>query len=333
MTPEGVLDAAVGIRVLVVGDICLDRWCWYDPELSEPSRETGIPRRAVVASKCTPGAGGTVASNLCALGVGQVTVLGTVGTGGAGHDLQAALACRGIDAGQLIADRRVVTFTYTKLINAASGQEDEPRVDFVNTTALPESLQRRLIDRFSALVESYDAVIVADQAETPEGGSITSEVRDEICRAAGSHRATKFLGDSRSRVELFRNCTMTPNEEEAAAGSQRAFGDVDYGRLQGLIGGPVLVVTAGSRGAWLVEGGVSHLLPPAPAKQVVDVCGAGDSLTAGMALALAAGAGPDAALQFGMLVASVTVGKRGTGTADSSEVLAAAETADWGGQA
>jgi len=126
---------------------------------------------------------------------------------------------------------------------------------------------------------------------------------------------------------------MTPNEEEAAAGSQRAFGDVDYGRLQGLIGGPVLVVTAGSRGAWLVEGGVSRLLPAAPAKQVVDVCGAGDSLTAGMALALAAGAGPNAALQFGMLVASVTVGKRGTGTADSADVLAAAETAGWGGQA
>ena len=332
MTPEAVLGAAGGIRALVVGDICLDRWCWYDPDLSEPSKETGIPRRAVVAVRCTPGAGGTVASNLSALGVGQVTVLGTVGTGGSAHDLRDALVDRGIDAHQLIADRRVVTFTYTKLINAGSGQEDEPRVDFVNTTPLPESLQGRLIDRFSALVESYDTVIVADQAETPEGGSVTPEVREAICRTAGGHRPTKFLGDSRNRVELFRNCTMTPNEEEADAGSQRALGDVDYGRLQVLIGGPALVVTAGSRGAWLVEGGVSRLLPAAPAKQVVDVCGAGDSLTAGMALALSAGACPQAALRFGMLVASVTVGKRGTGTAGPAEVLAAAETADWGGQ-
>ena len=52
---------------LVVGDVCLDRWCTYEPDASEPSRETGIPRIAVVKTTVTPGAGGTIANNLAAL--------------------------------------------------------------------------------------------------------------------------------------------------------------------------------------------------------------------------------------------------------------------------
>ena len=49
---------------LIVGDICLDRWCIYDPGAAEPSRETGIPRIGVVSTEVSPGGGGTVANNL-----------------------------------------------------------------------------------------------------------------------------------------------------------------------------------------------------------------------------------------------------------------------------
>ena len=58
--------------MLVVGDVCLDRWCTYDPSLAEPSRETGIPRIGVVSTEVTPGAAGTVANNLAALGAPRV---------------------------------------------------------------------------------------------------------------------------------------------------------------------------------------------------------------------------------------------------------------------
>ncbi len=76
--PE-ILDAIRQLRVLVAGDICLDRWCRYDPALSEPSRETGIPRLAVVATEVTPGAAGTIANNVAALGAARVDVLGSGG--------------------------------------------------------------------------------------------------------------------------------------------------------------------------------------------------------------------------------------------------------------
>ena len=78
MTTTEILSSFPSLSVLVVGDICLDRWCTYDPAAAEPSRETGIDRIAVVKTMVTPGAGGTVANNLAALGAGRVAVLGAV---------------------------------------------------------------------------------------------------------------------------------------------------------------------------------------------------------------------------------------------------------------
>ena len=75
MTAQEILEAFPKLSALVVGDICLDRWCRYDPELSEPSRETGIPRVAVVATQVTAGAAGTVANNLASLGAGRIGML------------------------------------------------------------------------------------------------------------------------------------------------------------------------------------------------------------------------------------------------------------------
>ena len=67
MTIPEILNGIKKQRALVVGDICLDRWCTYDPDTAEPSAETGIPRLGIVASVVTPGGGGTVANNLAEL--------------------------------------------------------------------------------------------------------------------------------------------------------------------------------------------------------------------------------------------------------------------------
>ena len=126
-----ILAAFPRLSAMVVGDICLDRWCTYDPSLAEASRETGIPRIGVTQTEVTPGAGGTVANNLAAMGVGQIAVLGAIGDDGYGYELRCALAARGISSDQLITIPAMQTFTYTKLVNATSGVEDQPRVDFI----------------------------------------------------------------------------------------------------------------------------------------------------------------------------------------------------------
>src|SRR5437667_11468195 len=96
MSTSEILQRLPQLAALVVGDICLDRWCTYDPSEADPSRETGIPRVGVISTVVTPGAGGTVANNLAAMGVGRVAVLGAVGNDGFGYELRCALEARGI---------------------------------------------------------------------------------------------------------------------------------------------------------------------------------------------------------------------------------------------
>lgn len=304
------------LRTLVVGDICLDRWCTYDPALSEPSRETGIPRTAVISKVNTPGAGGTIANNLAALGVKSVSVMGVIGQDGYAYELKAALRARGIEPDLLIASPNVTTFTYTKLLNAVTGEEDVPRIDFVNTRDLPRDAEQHLLETFEAHGSMFDVVLVSDQAETERGGVVTPALRDAICNA--TNRVVWV--DSRMRPELFRNVILKPNKEEADAACRRVFGSVDYQRLYRERDLRLLIVTNGPEGALVIDGDGQTIAPARPVK-AVDICGAGDSFSAGAACALAVTGSPVGAATFGNLVASITVTKKGTGTASPAELL------------
>ena len=187
MTTAEILDGFKKLKALVVGDICLDRWCTYDPATSEPSRETGIPRLGVVSTEVTPGGGGTVANNLAALGAGKVAVLGIRGDDGFGFELVRALNERGITANLMVEIRRWQTFTYTKLLNSQTGIEDQPRVDFISTKPLPPEAEKRVIDNLVSAIEGFDVVLVADQAETAAGGVVTPAVRRIDYRACGKY--------------------------------------------------------------------------------------------------------------------------------------------------
>lgn len=320
MNVEHILRQIRPLRVLVIGDICLDRWCWYDPELSEPSRETGIPRLAVVRTEVTPGAGGTVANNLVALGVETVSVLGAIGDDGFAWELQSALRARGIDPDLLVRSPDICTFTYTKLMDARTGEEDRPRVDFINTADIPLDVEQRIVTQLETNYRRFDVLIVSDQAETERGGVVTPAVRERVVSIAAQHPDKVVWVDSRRRPELFRHVILKPNEDEAGAACLRAFGSVDYRRLYEELSLRLLIVTHGEQGAQVIDREHDELVAGRRV-QAIDICGAGDSFSAGAACALAAtGSAVDAA-GFGNLVASITVTKKGTGTASPAELL------------
>jgi rfaE bifunctional protein kinase chain/domain len=321
MTTAEILHAFKKLKALVVGDICLDRWCTYDPAASEPSRETGIPRLGVVATEVSPGGGGTVANNLDALGTGQVAVLGIRGDDGFGFELVRALNQRGISASLMVEIPRWHTFTYTKLLNSQTGIEDQPRVDFISTQALPLEAEKRVIENLVSALDDFDVVLVADQAETAAGGVVTPAVRESIVELAGRHAGKVFLVDSRKRVHLFRKVMVKPNRAEAEAACQQLFGYVDFGRLREHLRARAVMVTHGPQGALVVEEGKQTWAKARPVERPVDICGAGDSFAAGTALTMAVTGDPVAAASFGNLVASITVMKKGTGTASPEEVL------------
>jgi rfaE bifunctional protein kinase chain/domain len=322
MNPAAILESFRGLRVLVAGDVCLDRWCRYDPREGLPSRETGLPRVGVVSTEVTPGAAGTVANNLAALGAGRVAVLGVVGEDGFGWELDRALRARGIDANLLIRSSEVPTFTYTKLINDATGEEDLPRIDFIHTREISRELESRAVESLERVAGEFDVVIVSDQAETAAGGVVTARMREALTPIA---EKTIVWVDSRMRPEHFRGVILKPNRDEAEAASVRALGRVDFPGLRTHTRARFLIVTNGAEGATVFDEHRETIVAGRIVKEPVDICGAGDSFSAGAAMALAVtGSGVEAA-QFGNLVASITIMKKGTGTASPEEVLAADE--------
>jgi rfaE bifunctional protein kinase chain/domain len=324
MTTAEILAGFSKLSALVIGDICLDRWCTYDPAASEPSRETGIPRLGVVATEVTPGGGGTVANNLAALRSKRVAVLGVRGDDGFGFELERALGERGITPELMVKVPNWQTFTYTKILNRQTGEEDQPRLDFISMRPLPEDAEKQIIANLRAAIAGFDAVLVADQAETDAGGVITPAVRECLIELSAQHGEKIFLVDSRKRLHLFRHVMAKPNRQEAEAACQKLFGQSDFARLRRHLQAPVLMVTHGPKGALIVEEDKETWAQAWPVEKPVDICGAGDSFAAGTALTMAVTHDPVVAAGFGNLVASITVMRKGTGTASPEEVLAAA---------
>lgn len=330
-----ILDEFPRVRALVIGDFCLDRWCVYDPGLAVPSRETGIPRTAVVSYEVTPGAGGTVTNNLVALGAGRVDIIAVAGDDANGFELERALRCRGVETRHLIRDPARQTFTYTKLLNRATGEEDLPRLDFVNTGPPGRAAELAMLEALETAAPDADVVVVADQSEIAAGAAVTGAVREALISAAAHFPEKIFIADSRAQVERFRGLIVKPNEDEAVEAASRVTGrqrlsvEEAGAILRRQLGGKLpLYVTRGPEGALLFEGDEPRLVPARRDDNPVDICGAGDAFEAGLALALAAtrrlDGAPDyfAAAELGHLVAAVTITKRGTGSASPAELLA-----------
>lgn len=325
---ERILTRLPTATVGLVGDLFLDRYFDIDPTLDEPSVETGKTAYQVAGVRSYPGALGTVLNNLVALGVGRVVPISIIGDDGEGYELRQALArLPAVDAGQLIlaADRR--TPTYAKPMY---GKEELNRLDTKNRTPTPEGHIAAVIERLEACWSQFDAVLVLDQVSEAECGVVTTAVREWIGETAASDPSKFVLADSREQIGLFRNICIKPNMREL----------VDFlGVLPQIDLGEALhhhvlsalrrtsFVTAGDEGIHIcrfdsVYGGlILSQVDAYPVPGPIDVCGAGDSCSAGIAAAVIAGCSHEEAAAFGNLVASITVQKIGvTGTATPEEV-------------
>jgi bifunctional ADP-heptose synthase (sugar kinase/adenylyltransferase) len=287
----------------------------------QPSRETGIPRRAVIRTEVSPGAAGTVANNLVALGVQTVAVLGAFGADGFGVELRQSLALRGIMSDLCVVTNKMQTFTYTKVINAEAGVEDQPRLDFINDVPLHADVDQQLAENLEWSAKDFDVILVSDQAETSQGGVVTPLLRSVLTQSAHRYVEKVFFVDSRERLDQFRGLTVKANEDEAAAACRRLEGELNYQALLRHTEAPLLLVTHGSRGVLVVNTEGQHWIETDPIDNPIDICGAGDSFSAGAAMNLAVTKSPLAAAHFGNLVASITIMKKGTGTASPQEVL------------
>jgi rfaE bifunctional protein kinase chain/domain len=332
MTParlEEIVARFPSLRIAVVGDFFLDKYLDVEPALAEVSLETGKTAHQVANVRHSPGAAGTVVSNLAALGAGTLHAIGFTGDDGESYDLRNDLAALRCSTDHLDCDRRRYTPTYLKPRNQGdpSLAGEHNRYDTKNRTPTPADLQQRLVESLDRLLPQLDALIVMDQVEEAECGAITTRVAGAIADRAKHYPKVVFWADSRRRIRQFRNVIIKPNQFEAL-GIENAPPDAkvdlaelasSIGRLRGAIGGPVCA-TRGTEGM-LVSDPEITLVAGVRVEGPTDPTGAGDSATAGAVLALAAGATlPEAAL-IGNLVASITVQQLATtGTARPDEL-------------
>lgn len=320
-----------GLRVAVVGDFCLDRYMEIDPERAETSIETGLPVYNVVNVRAQPGGAGTVLNNLVALGVGVVEVVGFRGDDGEGYELERGLnALSGVSTEHFhtAADRR--TFTYCKplVVRPGAVPEELNRLDSKNWTPTPKPLEARLIESMRAVAARCDAVIVLEQVDAAETGVVTRGLLDAIGRIVAERLGVLFLADSRRGLKGWPAVGLKMNAVELGAMLDRPpAGSVDdacraAAELAEGSGRPVFVTMA-ERGIVAADptGETVHV-GALPLRGPIDVVGAGDSVTANLAAALAAGASLREAVELAAVASSVVVHQVGTTGVATAEDLA-----------
>jgi len=316
------------VRVALVGDIALDRYLEIDPALAEESIETGLPVHNVVRVRPQPGAGGNVLANLAALGPKRLAAVGYCGDDGEGAELRRTLAEMGVDLTHFLSRPDRMTFTYTKplLVHADRPPEELSRLDLRSRTPTPADLEDEIVGSLGAAAADADVVVAMDQAPEPGCGVVTRRVKTELAALAKAYPRKVFIADSRTSIGDFANVRIKVNAEELA----RRFGAAEEGAdLETLAArwanelGRDVFVTLGEDGVLAASAGEVTLAAGIPAEPPIDIVGAGDSVLAGIAMALGAGATPAEAAELGNLAAAVTVRKIGTtGTATVEELAA-----------
>jgi rfaE bifunctional protein kinase chain/domain len=298
-------------RVLVVGDVMLDRY-WYG-DVSRISPEAPVPVVKFGRSEERPGGAANVARNAAALGA-RVTLLSVVGRDDAGRILETLLRKENV-AARLHRDRTIDTTVKLRVIGPRKHQL--LRVDF-ETAPSHEILRSKLAD-YVKLVVACDAVILSDYGK----GGLTHIARMiSLARRHGKPVLIDPKGDDFAR---YQGATLiTPNlaEFHEVAGDSKNERDLTERaqRLRRKLKVDSLLVTRGGGGMTLFERG-KRLHVPAHAREVSDVSGAGDTVIATLAVILAAGGNLPDAVRVANRAAGIVVGKFGTAVVRPEELF------------
>ena len=307
----------VNRRVLVLGDLMIDKYIWGT--VSRISPEAPVPVVEVQKSTSCLGGAGNVEQNLKGLGAAPVLV-GVVGDDDEGQWIKRhASESRGI-----ILDEKRPTTVKTRII---AHQQQIVRTDRERAEPVSRAIEDELLAHIVEALPRAGGVVVSDYQK----GVITPRLMRAIV-AAARRRHVPLLVDPKVRhFALYRHATVvTPNQAEAEQAAGMRIRDEDDlvaagQKLLKLLACEALLVTRGEQGMSLFCRGQRPAHVAAFAREVYDVTGAGDTVIATLALALAAGARiPDAAV-LANCAAGVVVGKLGTATASQDEVLAAVE--------
>lgn len=304
-------------RLLVVGDVMLDKYLWG--EVGRISPEAPVPVVRATHESHQPGGAANVAMNIAKLGA-QVEVIGFAG----GDEDEALLAdcLRANDVTPGFVECAGFP-TITKL-RILGGRQQMLRLDKEQPGARADADCARLTGRALERLDGCDAVVLSDYAK----GVLTPQVCQKIIAAARAKGIPVLVDPKTADFARYRGATtICPNlgELAAAVGSEARELDALLDAAEKMVREfdlEFLTATLGEKGIALLRPG-NRMLAPAVARQVFDVSGAGDTVIATLALCLASGLRPETGVALANVAAGVVVGKVGTVPVEKHELLAA----------
>jgi len=323
LTPErarAITSRAGGASILVVGDAMVDKF--IVGRVTRISPEAPVPVVAFDHDLSRMGGAANVASNVVALG-GQATIVAVTG-----HDEAAATlaqACReaGI-APSLVGDASRPTTTKVRVVTDRNQQV--ARIDYEADQQIAGEIEARVIAEIRKHAPRSAAIIVSDYMK----GCVTRRVVQTAVDAAAERGAPVLVDPKIPHLEYYAGTTVvTPNHHEAELATGMRVRSEEEAReaaraFRGRARCRNVVMTRGDQGIWLLSDSLEGYLPAA-SREVADVTGAGDTVVATLALALAAGATLGEAARLANEAAGIVVGKFGPATVSVTELLGAIE--------
>jgi rfaE bifunctional protein kinase chain/domain len=316
-----ILSRISRVRLVVVGDLVADEFIYG--RIDRVSREAPVLILRYDSTEIVPGGAGNAATNAAALGA-RVEVIGVAGSDDAGRRLIESMPKRSKLSG-IARPTRYVTPVKTRILAGGihSAKQQVVRIDRAGSRPGPEVLAR-LERALTRAIRRADAVIVSDYG----GGLATPAFWQRAVAAARPKKPPLVLIDSRYSLTSFTGMTAcTPNEAEVEAvlgiriNDDRALLEQAGRQLLKRLRCRAVLITRGSRGMALFEAGkATDHIPIVGSDEVADVTGAGDTVIATFAVALAAGASFGDAARLANYAGGLVVMKRGTATVSASEL-------------
>ncbi len=304
------------LRILVVGDLMLDRYIVGDVDRISPEAPVPVLRHAHRYHR--PGGAANVAMNLAGLGC-QALLAGLWGADTEQRELASALEAASIDTTGVVTSS-LPTISKTRIVGRT---QQLLRLDIESRDAPSAEDLQRLQERVVALVEKVHAVVLSDYAK----GALTAELCAAVIRAARRVNVPVFVDPKTSDLSKYSGATMVcPNLHELSQATGVSSQNLDAllaaaERQRTEHGFDFLAATLSERGIRVLSAaGIIH--SPARAREVFDVSGAGDTVIATLAASIAAGLDLQTATDLANLAAGIVVGKIGTAPIAHHELIA-----------
>ncbi len=319
-----ILDQFAGRRLVVIGDLMLDEFIWG--EVRRISPEAPVPVVEVKRETWHLGGAGNVVSNLIELGA-QAVPIGLIGEDQAGTRLRQLCADSHADTSHLVCTPTRPTTLKTRII---AHSQQMVRADRENRSPVSSELEDAVIASFNAALASAEAVVISDY----DKGLLTPRVLHTILATAQAQQKPVCLDPKIRNFTHYRPVTViTPNQLEAERATSIEITDETSLRaaaesIRRMLECPNVLITRGEHGMTLLGENDALTNIPTMAREVYDVTGAGDTVIATLALAMAAGAAVSEAALIANHAAGIVVGKVGTATVSRNELAAALQDLD-----